>query len=109
MNMCLIWSEFGRMGKAESTRQRGQKNRTEIRGKMSIQMVLLDVTTTRNAQAQDEYILKGRGVEQFEPRFTYHGFRYVRLRGYPGIPGPEALKACLVCSDVAPGPVLLWQ
>ena len=62
----------------------------------------IDVTTTRNAQAQDEYILKGRGVEQFEPRFTYHGFRYVRLRGYPGIPGPEALKACLVCSDVAP-------
>ena len=62
----------------------------------------IDVTTTRNAQAQDEYILKGRGVEQFEPRFTYHGFRYVRLRGYPGIPGPDALKACLVCSDVAP-------
>ncbi len=60
----------------------------------------IDVTTTRNAQAQDEYILKGQGEERYEPHFTYHGFRYVRMRGYPGVPGSDALKACLVCSDV---------
>ena len=62
----------------------------------------IDATTTRNAQALDEYILKGQGEEHYEPRFTYHGFRYVRMRGYPEIPDKSALKACLVCSDVAP-------
>ena len=29
----------------------------------------------------EEYILKGEGVETFEPRFTYHGFRYVQVSG----------------------------
>jgi len=29
----------------------------------------------------DRYILKGGGVETWEPRFTYHGFQYVSIRG----------------------------
>ena len=29
----------------------------------------------------EEFILKGEGVETFEPRFTYHGFRYVQVTG----------------------------
>ena len=33
----------------------------------------------RNARAMDEYILKGEGIEEYEPRFTYHGFRYVQI------------------------------
>lgn len=32
----------------------------------------------------DHYILKGIGVEEYEPWFTYHGFRYVKITGYPG-------------------------
>lgn len=32
----------------------------------------------------DHYILKGDGIEEYEPWFTYHGFRYVRVTGYPG-------------------------
>ena len=32
----------------------------------------------------DHYVLKGTGVEEYEPWFTYHGFRYVKLTGYPG-------------------------
>ncbi|MBQ7403828.1 MAG: family 78 glycoside hydrolase catalytic domain [Lentisphaeria bacterium] len=27
----------------------------------------------------DEYILKGDGLEEWEPRFVYHGFRYIRV------------------------------
>lgn len=30
----------------------------------------------------DSYVLKGDGVEQWEPRFTWHGFRYVDVRGF---------------------------
>jgi len=29
----------------------------------------------------DRYVLKGDGVETWEPRFSYHGFRYVRIQG----------------------------
>jgi len=35
----------------------------------------------RNAKATDTYVLSGKGTEVFEPHFTYHGFRYVKLTG----------------------------
>jgi len=39
----------------------------------------------RSAKATDVFILKGSGQEEiFEPHFTYHGFRYVEVSGYPG-------------------------
>ena len=41
----------------------------------------------RSAKATDTYVLKGRGIETFEPHFTYHGFRYVEVTGFPGTPG----------------------
>lgn len=40
----------------------------------------------RNADATDTYILRGEGDETFEPHFTFHGFRYVEVTGYPGQP-----------------------
>ena len=33
----------------------------------------------RAAKATDQYIFKGNGIETFEPHFTFHGFRYVKL------------------------------
>ncbi|SFW78439.1 glycoside hydrolase family 78 protein [Chitinophaga sancti] len=35
----------------------------------------------RTAAAKDVFILSGKGEEYFEPHFTYHGFRYVRVSG----------------------------
>ncbi len=32
----------------------------------------------RSARCSDTYILKGEGVEEFAPRFTFHGFQYVQ-------------------------------
>jgi len=49
-------------------------------------------TNLRNAEATDTYILKGSGEETFEPHFTFHGFRYVELTGYPGTPTADTLK-----------------
>jgi len=40
----------------------------------------------RTAQATDYYTLAGGGAEVYEPRFTFHGFRYVELTGFPGTP-----------------------
>ncbi len=44
-----------------------------------------DIFTTnlRDAKATDSYILKGADMEEWEPRFTYHGFRYVEVSGFP--------------------------
>ena len=55
---------------------------------------------TENAEATDTYILKGQGLETYEPRFTYHGFRYVELTGYPAEPSADTLEARFVHSDV---------
>lgn len=35
----------------------------------------------REAKATDVYILNGQGKEVFEPHFTWHGFRYVKVEG----------------------------
>jgi alpha-L-rhamnosidase len=35
---------------------------------------------------EDRYILKGQDIEKWHPRFTFHGFRYIEISGWPGIP-----------------------
>lgn len=55
----------------------------------------------RAARSEDVYILKGGDVEEWEPRFTYHGFRYVQVEGWPGTPLPDDLDGRVVRSDVA--------
>lgn len=56
----------------------------------------------RNARAEDRYILKGEGVETWEPRFTYHGFRYVEVSGWPGVPQMDSVRGRVVHSGVEP-------
>ena len=46
----------------------------------------LYLANLRSALVTDLYTLKGVGTELFEPSFTYHGFRYVEITGYPGTP-----------------------
>ncbi len=62
----------------------------------------LNVENLRSARATDTYTLKGEGQEVFEPHFTYHGFRYVELTGYPGAPPMDAVQGRVVHSDVRP-------
>lgn len=40
----------------------------------------------RSAKVTDLYILKGEGIEEWAPRFVYHGFRYVEVSEFPGTP-----------------------
>jgi alpha-L-rhamnosidase len=54
----------------------------------------------REAKAQDTYILKGGTGEFFEPHFTWHGFRYLRVEGYPGEIKPENFTAVVLYSDM---------
>ena len=52
----------------------------------------------RNADATDTYILKGAGEETFAPHFTFHGFRYVEVSGYPGTPTLASIKGEVISS-----------
>ena len=50
----------------------------------------------------EEFILKGEGVEVFEPSLTYHGFQYVQVTGLAQKPTRDDLTGCLVTTDPAP-------
>ncbi len=59
-------------------------------------------TDNLRAAAQTvEYTLKGGGKEVFEPQFTYQGFRYVAVEGYPGKLTPRNIAGIVVHSDLA--------
>src|SRR5437868_1422919 len=53
----------------------------------------------RTAGATDTYILRGKGTEVFEPHFTFHGFRYIELSGYPGAPSQDAVEGVVFYTD----------
>jgi alpha-L-rhamnosidase len=52
----------------------------------------------RAAKATATYILKGGGEEIFEPHFTFYGFRYIKVEGYPGELKPENFEAVTLYS-----------
>jgi alpha-L-rhamnosidase len=55
----------------------------------------------RKARATVRYTLKGGGPETFEPHFTFFGFRYVVLDGYPGEATTDSVTGVVVHSDMA--------
>ncbi|MGP8253618.1 MAG: family 78 glycoside hydrolase catalytic domain [Terracidiphilus sp.] len=57
----------------------------------------------RTAKATDHFILRGaqtgHGIEDFTPQFTFHGFRYAELTGFPGKPDINSVKANVIHTD----------
>ncbi|MFP4844990.1 alpha-L-rhamnosidase [Winogradskyella sp. PE311] len=47
-----------------------------------------------------KYICKGDGFESWEPKFSYHGFRYAKILGVSSKPDADMIKAVLVATDV---------
>lgn len=56
----------------------------------------------RIAKEQAKYVLRGEGEEFFEPHFTFFGFRYIKIEGYPGEIKPENFTAVALYSDMKP-------
>lgn len=54
----------------------------------------------KTAWQEDSYILKGTGVEEWSPMFTFHGFRYVEITGWPGKPTLNDVEGLRMNSDV---------
>ena len=60
---------------------------------------------TENLRAADQtntYILKGGGTEQWEPRFTFQGFQFVAIDGYPGDLSLDDLTGVVIHSEMEP-------
>jgi alpha-L-rhamnosidase len=63
---------------------------------------MINRANIRNAKSRDIYILKGGGWETYHAHFTYHGFRYVEVTGFPGTPGLDSIRGEVVHTDVKP-------
>ncbi|MEO3923295.1 family 78 glycoside hydrolase catalytic domain [Micromonosporaceae bacterium B7E4] len=60
----------------------------------------LYVDNLRRARATDVYVTAGDQVEVCEPRFTFHGFRYLEVDGHPGELHPEDVTARVLHNDI---------
>ncbi|HKO79968.1 MAG TPA: family 78 glycoside hydrolase catalytic domain, partial [Chitinophagaceae bacterium] len=60
----------------------------------------LYVANLRDAKVTDIYTLKGEGVEEWQPSFVYHGFRYVEISGYPGKPTISDFEGQFIYDDL---------
>lgn len=56
----------------------------------------------RTARATDYYTFKGDGEEIWESKFTFHGFRYVEISGYPGPVSRDTITGVVLHSDMSP-------
>ncbi|MEM7347417.1 MAG: family 78 glycoside hydrolase catalytic domain, partial [Chloroflexota bacterium] len=54
----------------------------------------------RYAAQTDRFTLRGEGVESWEPKFTFHGFRYVEITNWPGELRKEDIQAIVLHSDM---------
>ena len=60
----------------------------------------METETNRGAKATDHYTLRGNGTETWEPGFTFHGFRFVEVDGWPGELDASDIRAIVVHSDM---------
>ena len=56
----------------------------------------------RAAKCTNTYLLKGGTEESFEPHFTFQGFRYVMVSGYPGELTADKIRGMVIHSDMEP-------
>lgn len=54
----------------------------------------------KTAWQEDRYILKGKGVEEWHSRFSFHGYRYIQITGWPGKPTLNDIEGLRMNSDL---------
>ncbi|MEM0488234.1 MAG: family 78 glycoside hydrolase catalytic domain [Candidatus Bathyarchaeia archaeon] len=54
------------------------------------------------AEATDIFILRGDSLEILDPKFTYHGFRYVEVSGITYPPSLDDIEAVIVHAELEP-------
>src|SRR5689334_23169601 len=88
------------VGKLRLTVQAPAGHQTPLRHAAVLEHGELATRPLRTAKATDSYILRGDGVETWEPRFTFHGFRYVEVENWPGQLSLDDIHAVICHSDL---------
>ena len=89
------WVQFKLVGKTGSTIELEHAEVLDKEGNFY-------TANLRKARQQIKYTFKGRGLESYEPHFTYQGFRYVKVKGNVAKLNPASFTAVAVYSDMAP-------
>jgi alpha-L-rhamnosidase len=62
---------------------------------------LMEPTAPRQPFQQDTYILKGSGQDEvWEQRFSYSGFQYIEVTGFPGVPTIDNFRGRFAHTDL---------
>lgn len=77
--------------------KRGQKITIRY-GEILMEDGTLQTENLRLARATDTYILKGEGIETWQPKFTYHGFQFVEVSGLTKKPDPDVITGLVMSS-----------
>ena len=73
---------------------------TSVTGQIKGRRIPQGSVEPSTAVQTETYICKGAPLEVYTPRFTFHGFRYVEVTGYPGAPPRSAIEGLGLNSDV---------
>ena len=94
--------DFGQnvVGKLRLTVQGPQGQTITLRHAEVLEHGELSIRPLRFAKATDRYTLKGEGIETWEPRFTFHGFRYAEIENWPGELKLDDIRAVICHSDM---------
>jgi alpha-L-rhamnosidase len=95
------WLHFEVQGLAGTTVTLTHGEALDKEGNFTLEHLQLQGIGARLEQ-QVRYTLKGGGVEAYEPHFSVHGFRYVKVEGWPGEPAPEQFTGVAIYSDMPP-------
>lgn len=71
-------------------------------GKLDLANICFREQTHSDTMHKDVYIAKGKRGETFLPRFTYHGFQYVLVRGIDRAQAKRSLLTACVCHSALP-------
>ncbi|ELP63023.1 family 78 glycoside hydrolase catalytic domain [Streptomyces turgidiscabies] len=83
-------------------RVRGERGHTvTLRHAEVLEHGELGTRPLRNAAAADHYVLSGAGEEVWEPKWTFHGFRYVQVDNWPGALDVDDVSAAVIHTDMS--------
>ncbi|MGQ4267456.1 family 78 glycoside hydrolase catalytic domain [Nocardiopsis changdeensis] len=94
--------DFGQnlVGRLRITVEGREGDRVTLRHAEVLEHGELATEPLRAAKATDTYTLRGGGEETWAPRFTFHGFRYAEITGWPGEFDPSSVVAEVLHTDM---------
>ena len=94
---CCGWTRLRARGPRGTRIALAHAARVYQDGSLDARSNLHAVASKHGARQTDRYILRGDPAgEEWEPRFTLHGSRFVEVTGYPGTPGRDAIDGRVV-------------